>query len=146
MTTATLPIGPLLEHAVAVLDLDPDAMGPGYAEGATLTDGRLADAIGVNRRTVYRWRHDGLNGAAADLAATALGSHPAVIWPEWDLVEVDALTFAVTCPTCAGPVCWERPLKAPKHDAARQSCRVVCSACATDYRVTVTIEAEELDE
>jgi len=44
---------------------------------------RLAEKIGVSRRTVCRWQRHGLTEAQADQAACALGTHPALVWPEW---------------------------------------------------------------
>jgi len=43
----------------------------------------LADACGVDRRTVHRWKTVGLTTTAADNAAIAIGSHPAAIWHDW---------------------------------------------------------------
>lgn len=39
--------------------------------------------FGVHRRSVYRWRDDGLTTDAADRAAIAAGLHPAMVWAGW---------------------------------------------------------------
>jgi len=45
---------------------------------------RIADRCGVTPRTVQRWC-DGvqLSERTADRVAIALGTHPALLWPEW---------------------------------------------------------------
>ena len=50
------------------------------AQPASLT--ALADRIGVEPRTIYRWRKTGLTVHQADWAAIALTCHPALIWPD----------------------------------------------------------------
>jgi hypothetical protein len=47
------------------------------------TDGDIALATGFCRRTVQRWRRDGLTPIIADRAAIRAGYHPANIWPHW---------------------------------------------------------------
>lgn len=50
----------------------------------TKTDRNLADALGVSRRVLYRWREDGVPIDTADTVATRLGYHPVHIWgDEW---------------------------------------------------------------
>jgi len=45
---------------------------------------RIADRCGVTPRTVHRW-YSGvqLSERTADRVAIALGTHPALLWPEW---------------------------------------------------------------
>ena len=45
---------------------------------------RIAELAGVSRRTVARWRNNGvIPNIKADHIAIALGRHPAEIWHEW---------------------------------------------------------------
>lgn len=57
----------------------PRGTAGGQAGGSTA----LALSLGVARRQVQRWAHRGLTVAQADVAAVALGLHPAEIWPGW---------------------------------------------------------------
>ena len=50
--------------------------------GAT-SDRDIAQATDSTRRTVQRWRHQGLSARQADRAAVRAGFHPANIWPHW---------------------------------------------------------------
>ena len=54
---------------------------------AVLTNTRsaseLATVAGVSRRTVVRWRSQGLSSQQADRAATAAGYHPLNVWTDW---------------------------------------------------------------
>jgi hypothetical protein len=59
-------------------DLEPLAT----ALGATC-DGDIAQATETCRRTVQRWKHDGMTVDQADRAAVKAGFHPANIWPWW---------------------------------------------------------------
>lgn len=43
-------------------------------------DRAVAEAIGVTRRSVQRWKHDGLSVLDADRVAAALDTHPAELW------------------------------------------------------------------
>jgi len=45
----------------------------------------LADAAGMSRREVHRWRHEGIPTSHADrICCEALGVHPSVVWgDEW---------------------------------------------------------------
>jgi len=45
----------------------------------------LARAVGVTTRTVSRWRASGLTVHAADRAAIAIGTHPAMVWPAFSV-------------------------------------------------------------
>lgn len=70
-----LPYAPLGEwlHTLG-FDLDRDA----------------ARALGTDRTQIVRWRSRGWVGhISADAAAVALGTHPALIWPEWFDVEIE---------------------------------------------------------
>lgn len=48
-------------------------------------DGELAVMLGVERRTIQRWRHQGVTLTLwdADRFAIHLGTHPLLVWPEW---------------------------------------------------------------
>lgn len=60
------------------------------AEQITRT-GKTAAALGVDRRRILYWHHNGLTERAADRAAALLNLHPAEVWPEWfDVLEVAA--------------------------------------------------------
>ena len=48
-----------------------------------LTDGHIATIVGVDRRTVLRWRRIGIRMPLAEAAADHLGEHPANIWPDY---------------------------------------------------------------
>jgi len=52
----------------------------GDAEMTTIT---LASALGVDRRTIHKWRRTGLSEWQADRAAITLGVHPGTVWAEW---------------------------------------------------------------
>lgn len=43
----------------------------------------LADLTGINARTLHRAANRGLPDRSADRAATNLGLHPSLIWPDW---------------------------------------------------------------
>lgn len=45
----------------------------------------FANALGCDRRSITRWRTEGLTSASADLVATRLGLHVALIdgWEHW---------------------------------------------------------------
>lgn len=43
----------------------------------------IALRLGTEYRTLYRWAECGLNWISADRVACKLGTHPAVIWPDW---------------------------------------------------------------
>ena len=67
----------------------PDLRAVRYPEAAGIPTGsdgwasNLARRVGVDRRNVHRWVHDGLSYIRADEAAVALGLHPALVWPGW---------------------------------------------------------------
>lgn len=50
----------------------------------------LGRIVGVTDRQVRRWQSDGMPASVADRAATALGRHPATVWPDWWAVTLDA--------------------------------------------------------
>jgi hypothetical protein len=69
----------------------------GHIEAATARTGpnlkRIAFALGVHPKQLYRWRESGLTWVQADKLAIRAGYHPAEIWSEWwSLIEED------TCP------------------------------------------------
>ncbi len=48
----------------------------------------LAAQVGVAPRTIYHWRRTGLALDQADVAAIAVASHPALIWPDlWQTLD-----------------------------------------------------------
>lgn len=49
----------------------------------------LVERSGVTRRTIQRYRTNGLTDAGADRIACALGIHPALLWPDWWLTGDD---------------------------------------------------------
>ena len=53
-----------------------DAIGP-------ITFLALAEQTGINPRTIHRAVDAGFTDRAADRAATRLGLHPSLIWPDW---------------------------------------------------------------
>lgn len=75
-----------------VLDLDPvlallaDRPCPAalHAAGRRCTapgcDHAIADTFGVDRRTVQRWKHDGISIYKADELAVELGTHASLLW------------------------------------------------------------------
>ncbi len=48
---------------------------------------------GASASLVRSWRERGLSPWQADLVATHLGSHPSLLWPDWDTV-LDAYDLA----------------------------------------------------
>lgn len=52
----------------------------------------IANLIGVDRNTVHRWHIYGIPYYSADRAATALGIHPLILWPDFYLEEELCLT------------------------------------------------------
>lgn len=82
----TLPAGPLLDLArriAAATDwTDPD--GPNAILRTPTSVHRLAELMGCHTRTVCRIITAGeVSIRLADRYAVALGSHPALIWPDW---------------------------------------------------------------
>lgn len=82
-TTTSLPLAPLLSYAQR-------AAAPEGGTAAPISDKEFARMIGVSSRTVARWRADAdcpdvvgyVPWPSCDDCATALGSHPALIWGE----------------------------------------------------------------
>lgn len=63
-------------------------------EGSTLTDLAFADMVGVDKRTIARWRAAGneLSWRAADSAAINMGEHPIRIWgDDWLALDADVI-------------------------------------------------------
>lgn len=91
------PFEPLEQQAAAQL-------GPRHTEGDSdryptgWTTSDLAAYLGVDKRTVYRWRETGLTFWQADKAAGALNLHPALIWPDWlhDSIARDRFAGTIT--------------------------------------------------
>lgn len=54
-----------------------------FEDGLPRTNALLAERIGVTRRTIARWRGQGLSIIQADRVATALHRHPMELWPTW---------------------------------------------------------------
>lgn len=79
-----LPLAPLLRQidlAYGPRRTDHDPTARGYFDA---TPDRLAILTGRGRRVALRWLAAGeLPDYAADHAATRLGLHPALLWPEW---------------------------------------------------------------
>ena len=44
------------------------------------TNGELAEAVGVSRRTIIRWKKFGVPAATADATAAAVDLNPLTIW------------------------------------------------------------------
>lgn len=56
--------------------------GEGWPTDTGPSDRTLGALLGVTRRTIQRWRHDGLTELDADAIATRLGHHPSALWGE----------------------------------------------------------------
>lgn len=77
-TDTRLPLEPLLRALGLHTEESSGAGDPGPYPLA-------AQVLGVNRRTVYRYRDKGLNPWTADRLAIAAGLHPRSVWGEaWD--------------------------------------------------------------
>ena len=50
----------------------------------------LAEVLGVSRRTVQRWRKEGIPEHYADKLACRIGTHPSLIWETWFSCDGDA--------------------------------------------------------
>lgn len=44
---------------------------------------KAVQVLGCHRTSVYRWARTGMRRDCAERAASALGLHPANIWPDW---------------------------------------------------------------
>lgn len=51
--------------------------------------GQIHAALGITKRTLYKWRERGLSDRQADHAAVALGLHPSNVWHDWPDVVLD---------------------------------------------------------
>lgn len=59
-------------------------LGPDDNNGQLdLSGRRLAEYLGVSRRSVVRWQRTGITSLWADRLAVRLGHHPSYFWPEW---------------------------------------------------------------
>lgn len=67
---------------------------------AVESDEVLAEVLGVTRRTVWRYRAEGVSEIAADRLAVAAGFHPFEVWPEL----VDVATVVCDCGEVFVPV------------------------------------------
>lgn len=84
------------------------------------TDGDAASILGVTRRSVQRWKSDGLPLTQAERIADIVGEHPYILWPEmreFVLAGVERL--------CASPSCDQGFLIHPQAPA-RRYCSDVC--------------------
>lgn len=64
---------------------DPSQVGARHVDFDPLDDASgsvLADRYGTTRRTIVRWRRDGLRLAVAEQIADRLGVHPLELWPD----------------------------------------------------------------
>ena len=43
---------------------------------------QLAEIVGVTRRTIHRWKQNGIPAHQADRAAINAGQHPGNVWPD----------------------------------------------------------------
>jgi hypothetical protein len=89
-TTTTFDLGPITVAISRRLDLMIHQEGSCHCRhhaGGCVSDDTIANILGVARRTVLRWRHNGLTWDSADKAAITLGSHPAILWGQrwWNL-------------------------------------------------------------
>lgn len=57
-------------------------------QGTCYTDKELAGDLGQNLQQIYRWRRNGITTQQADQLAVRIGSHPALIWPDWTFVDL----------------------------------------------------------
>lgn len=48
-----------------------------------------AERLGVSRRSLSRWRSDGISVPVADQVAIRAGYHPCEVWPEWSSASAD---------------------------------------------------------
>lgn len=82
---AKLPLGPLEEILERSLD---DIAAPGWQTRRACSTVRHAELLGVHQRQLYRWRHQGLTWAQADLLAVRIGFHPGDVWGrDWWALE-----------------------------------------------------------
>ena len=59
-----------------------DSSGEWLTYGRDYANRRFVPFTQINRRTVHRWRRDGLSERQADRLATSIGYHPAEVWPQ----------------------------------------------------------------
>lgn len=58
-----------------------------------LSDGLLAEAVGVTRETLNRWKREGVPERQTDSVAVAIGLVPCLVWPE-QCAEAEAALVA----------------------------------------------------
>lgn len=88
-TTATVdrrrfPLDPLIERAEAMWR---PSEGHSDPQNEPTRAGKLASALGISVEAVRRRLDAGATERVADQWAVTLGTHPALLWPEW--YEVD---------------------------------------------------------
>lgn len=81
LTSRRLPPDRLTEDRYSILVLER------LAGNTSVSD--FARQAGVSARSVWRWRHHGLDEWRADRLAIAFGFHPCEVWPEWDRTAED---------------------------------------------------------
>ncbi len=64
-------------------DIPSGPTGGGGVVHGLASAGLLAEAIGMNRRSILRWKKTGIPPMTADKIACTLGEHPCVIWRDW---------------------------------------------------------------
>ena len=92
MTARRFPIAPL-EALIADRPVCTTLAhrGENSVEHVWWTAADTAAVLGVTRRTIYRWRVNGVDVWAADRAACAAGLHPACVWADWFDAEAEAV-------------------------------------------------------
>jgi lambda repressor-like predicted transcriptional regulator len=72
-----VPLGPV----EALFAGDPKVQWQSTGSARLAADSTIAEACGVDRRTVLRWRRAGILPSRACEIADRLGVHPEVLWP-----------------------------------------------------------------
>lgn len=91
-------------EALLRVQLRPELNGAGQERGFP---GRMAEALGVDRRQVIRWRE---YGVPADMADDLVGRVGAVPWELWPQEWYEGATRTCEAPACAVRfVAWPRP-------------------------------------
>lgn len=90
-----LPLGPLLAVCEQRIQLwgmrRGDALPTdGNSRFRKATDQEVGELLGVSRHTVLRWKQIGtIKLSDADRCAIRLGTHPALIWPEFTYIYTE---------------------------------------------------------